>query len=341
MPRKTEQHTYFTEEKWEKVNSFNKKLMDDYMRYCRSTDKSPDTIENYFSNLRIFFLWMLDYADNKNFTDIEKFDIMNFQDWMITDQHLSSNRIRQLKSTVSSLSNYICDMLDKKFPDFRNIVNKIKPPVKVEVRQKTVFTNEQIDYLLKYLVDHKKYMQACVVACLAASGVRKGEIIQFKVDFFDEKRYDKEAGYYITPEIRCKGAGKIGKKLTKFVIKEIMYPYFELWMKERERLGITCDELFVNKYSGVYKPIDKSTVNSLMLSISKILNLDAYCHAFRHYAATWLKRNGVETSKIRDFLGHNDSSTTEIYIDIGKEENLKDMLSFMKKKPFENDEDDD
>lgn len=335
MPRKTEQHRYYSDEKWELVNKNNKKLFEDFLRYCRSTDKSPDTIESYTSNLKIFFLWMLDNADNKDFTDIEKLDIMNWQDWMITDQGLSSNRVRQLKSTVSSLSNYICDMLDKKHPDFRNIVNKIKPPVKIEVREKTVFTNEQIDFLLKSLVDKKKYMQACLVACLAASGVRKGEIVQFKVNFFDDSRYDDDCGFYITPEIRCKGAGKVGKRMTKFIIKDIVYPYLLLWLEQRDKLGIDSEYLFINKYGGVWKPIDKSTVNSMMLTFSKILDDDAYSHAFRHYSATWLKRNGVETSKIRDFLGHNDSSTTEIYIDIGKEENLKDMLSFMKKKDID------
>jgi len=331
MPRKTVQHTYYSEEKWRLVNPFNKKLMDDFLRYCRSTDKSPDTIESYTSNLRIFFLWMLDYADNRDFVEIEKIDIMNWQDWMITEQGLSSNRVRQLKSTISSLSNYIVDMLDKKWPDFRNIVNKIKPPVKSEVREKTVFTNEQIDFLLQTLVDRKKYMQACLVACLAGSGVRKGEIVQFEVNFFDDNRYDEECGFYITPEIRCKGAGKIGKRMTKFVVKDIVYPYLLLWLEQRENLGIENKMLFVNKRNGVWKPIDKSTVNSMMITFSNILNDFAYSHAFRHYSATWLKRNGVETSKIRDFLGHNDSSTTEIYIDIGKEENLKDMLSFMKK----------
>lgn len=331
MARKTTQNSYYSPEAWEKVNPFNKKLYDDFFKYCRSTDKSPDTIDSYQSNLHIFFIWMVDNADNKNFTDIEKIDIMNFQDWMMTDKGLSSNRVRQLKSSISSLSNYICDMLDKKYPNFRNIVNKIKPPVKQEVRKKTVLTNEQVEDLLKQLVDKKKYCQACLVACLAASGVRKGEIIQFKVDFFDDSRFDKESGFYITPEIRCKGAGRRGKISTKFIIKDIMYSYFELWMKQREELGIINDALFVVKRDGEWQPITKNTVNSYMEYFCKLTNIDIYSHAFRHFAATWLKKNGVEISKIRDFLGHNDSSTTEIYIDIGKEENLKDMLDFMKK----------
>lgn len=331
MSRKTVQHRYFTEEKWAEVNKENKQLYDEFFVYCRSTDKSPDTIESYASNLRIWFLWMLDYANNKRFYDITKRDIMNFQDWMMNKQGLSSNRVRQLKSSVSSMSNFIVDMLDKEYPDFKNIVNKIKPPAKQSVREKTVLSNEQVEELLKKLVDMKKYQQACLLACLAGSGVRKGEIIQFKVNFFDDSRYDEESGFYVTAEIRTKGAGRAGKIMSKFVIKDIIYPYLQLWLKQREELGINCEELFVSKYGGETKPASKDTVDSFMLTFSKLTGLDIYCHAFRHYAATWLKKNGVEISKIRDFLGHNDSSTTEIYIDIGKEDNLKDMLGFMKK----------
>jgi len=330
LARKTVQHKYFTEEKWALVNQENKQLYDEFFTYCRSTDKSPDTIESYQSNLKIFFLWMLDNAGNKRFYDITKRDIMNFQDWMMNKQELSSNRVRQLKSSISSMSNYICDMLDKEYPDFRNIVNKIKPPTKQDVRKKTVITNEQVEELLKILVEKKKYCQACLVACLAGSGVRKGEIIQFKVDFLTDATYDADSGFYITPEIRTKGAGRKGKVMTKFVIKDIVYPYLQLWLKQREELGITNEELFVVNYQG-WQPAEKHTIDSWMLTFSKILGIDAYAHAFRHYAATWLKKNGVEISKIRDFLGHNDSSTTEIYIDIGKEDNLKNMLDFMKK----------
>lgn len=330
MPRKTEQHRYWSQEKWDKVNEKNKKLFNDFLRYCRSTDKSPETIDSYESNLHIFFIWMLENADNKSFFDIKKYDIMNFQDWMVNTQNLSSNRVRQLKSTISSMSNFICDMLDEEYPNFKNIVNKIKPPAKQEVREKTVLTNEQIENLLNILVENKKYCQACLVACLAASGVRKGEIIQFKTDFLTDERYDEDTGFYITPEIRCKGAGKKGKRMTRFVIRDIVDPYLKLWLEQRKELGITHDNLFVVNYNG-YQPADKHTVDSWMLTFSKLLKTDVYAHAFRHYAATWLKKNGVEISKIRDFLGHNDSSTTEIYIDIGKEDNLKGMLDFMKK----------
>jgi integrase/recombinase XerD len=195
MPRKTEQHRYWSQEKWDRVNEKNKKLFNDFLRYCRSTDKSPDTIDSYESNLGIFFIWMLENADNKSFFDIKKYDIMNFQDWMVNTQNLSSNRVRQLKSTISSMSNFICDMLDEEYPNFKNIVNKIKPPAKQEVREKTVLTNEQIENLLNILVENKKYCQACLVACLAASGVRKGEIIQFKTDFLTDERYDEDTDF--------------------------------------------------------------------------------------------------------------------------------------------------
>lgn len=329
MARKTKQNTYVTDEKWKLVNEENKQLYTDFISFCRSTDKSPATLEVYDSNIKIFMIWLLNNAKNKSIINLTKRDVMSFQDWMINTQKLSPARVRHLRASVSSMCNFICDILDEEYPNFRNIINKIKAPAKQDVREKTILSDEQIDNLLKILVDLKRYQQACLVACLSASGVRKGEIIQFKVGFFDENKLVH--GMYITPEIRTKGPGSQGKKLSKFIIKDIAKPYFVLWMKQREELGITSEYLFVHKVKGEWKPHTDTTIESSMQTFTKLINEDVYCHCFRHYAATWLRKNDVPIDQIRDFLGHQSSDITKIYIDIGTEDNLKDMLGFMNK----------
>lgn len=190
---------------------------------------------------------------------------------------------------------------------------------------------KQVEKLIEMLIKDKKYQQACFVACLAASGVRKSEILQFKVSFFTENSLDEE-GMYHTPKIRTKGHGKLGKPLVKFIIKDIVKHAFDLWIEERKQLGIDTDDLFVVKHKDKWYPAKVSTVNGWMNKFSKIIGEDCYTHAFRHYAATWLKRNGATIDQIKDFLGHNDTSTTQIYIDIDGAENMKGMLSFMHKK---------
>ena len=52
------------------------------------------------------------FAKNKDFVDIKKRDIMNFQNYLIK-QGLSPARIRVLRSSISSLSNFIENILDE------------------------------------------------------------------------------------------------------------------------------------------------------------------------------------------------------------------------------------
>ncbi len=330
MARTTMHNSYVTEENWAEVSQDNKQLFKDFIDYCKTEDKSPATVKVYTSNIKIFLVWVLHYSKNKRFVDMTKRDVMQFQNWMVNVMSMSPARVRNLRASVSSMSNFIEDILDDEYPDFKNILSKIKPPAKQLVREKTVLSNEKVGELLKKLVDAKEYQKACFVACLAASGVRKGEVINFQVSFFNDKALDEE-GMYHTPKMRTKGHGKLGKQMIKYIIKDIVQPYFELWMKERTELGIAGDDLFVVKHQEIWCPIKIGTVNGWMGYFSKLIEEDCYSHAFRHYSATYLKKNGATIDQIKEFLGHNDTATTQIYIDISSSENLKGMLDFMHK----------
>ena len=116
------------------------------------------------------------------------------------------------------------------------------------------------------------------------------------------------------------------------IIKDIVDKYLQLWKKERDSLDIDNEYLFVTTHGGKYTAASETTVDYWMEKLTRITGIDNYAHCYRHYSATWLKRNGVEIDVIQNFMGHNDSSTTALYIDIGSEENLKGMLDFMNNK---------
>lgn len=316
-----------TDEEWKLVSEENKLLLDDFLMHIEAEDISPTTIRGYKSDLRIVFNWFRQYAKNKEFFDIKKTDVSRFQSWCL-GQEMSPARIRRLRSAMSSLSNYIEKMLDEDYPNFRNIINKIKAPTLSFVREKTIFSEEEINDLLDSLVKKGDYQLACLVAVLAGSGMRKSEVIQCKMDWFFGEPTIFE-GMYLSPEISTKGRGKLGKRMKKMIIKDITDKYLKLWKNKRDELGIECESLFVSSYKGECIPATGSTIDYWMDKLTKITGVDNYAHCYRHYAATWLKRNGVEIDVIRDFFGHESSETTAIYVDIGSEENLKGMLSFM------------
>lgn len=327
VARKTKRMEEVTDDQWNLVNKQNKSLVEEFIDYCVTVDRSPQTIIGYTSDLRILMNWLREYCDNKEFFDINKRDVSKFQNWCIK-QGLSPSRIRRLKSSASSCANYIENMMDEDYPHFRNIINKIPAPNLSFVREKTILSEDQINDLMNSLVESGNIQHACFVAVLAASGMRKSEIVQCDMNWFFGEPNIVE-GMYISPQIRTKGKGVGGKKLNKYVICAIADKYLKMWEEERKRLGIEHESLFVTKRNGIWERIQITTVDSWMRTFTIMTNIDIYCHSFRHYSGTWLKRNGVELSQIRDFFGHEDSSTTEIYIDIGKEENLKGMLKFL------------
>ena len=45
-----------TEAKWEKVSKENKRLLKDFLDYCKASDKSPQTRYQYERQLKIFLV---------------------------------------------------------------------------------------------------------------------------------------------------------------------------------------------------------------------------------------------------------------------------------------------
>lgn len=322
MARKTVKHSIVNEDEWDKVNQDNKNLYNEFINYLKSTDKSPKTIFVYDSNLKIFFIWLLKNGNNKSFIDIKKRDIINFQNWLVNELKVSPARTRNLRASISSLSNYIETILDDEYPDFRNIINKIPAPSLEPVREKTILEDEQVESLLNKLVEIQDYQKACFIALVAFGGARKSELVQFKKSFFNNDAVVH--GMYKTPKIRQKGRGQAGKREVKYVIKSLFDKYLNLWLEQRKELRIPeeIDELFVIKRLGEWKPIETCTIDSWFKTFSDMLNIDIYCHGFRHYFATSLAKQNVPVSKIKTLMNHESSATSEIYIDIEDEENL-------------------
>lgn len=296
------------------INEQNKKLMSDFSDYLISTDRNYSTVKAYESDLLIFFCWNLKNNGNKYFADLKKRDIAAFQKYAMTEWQWSSNRLARVKSTLSSLSNYIENMLDDELPDYRPIIRKIESPVKQAVREKTIVTDKEVDMVLRELVKNKKYQQACAFALAAFSGARKSELLLFKCSYFTDDNIMDGASLYRTPEkIRTKGRGKAGKLLTKYTLLDFK-KYYDLWMKERERLGLTeNDSLFVNTETG--ETLRASALDSYTNVISKILGKPFYFHALRHQLCTRLMKIGIPTDTIQEYFGWANIAMISTYND--------------------------
>lgn len=311
---------------WDKVSDENKELVKDFIRYCKSNDKSSQTIHQYEEWLKVFFCWNYTENDNKFFINLKKRDFVYYFGWC-RDHEMSSNRIAALKSVLSSLSSEIELLYEDEYPTFKNQLRGLEPVHISTVREKTVLSNEQIINILNTLMEKEEYQTACYLALACSSGSRKAELIQMKTSFFTEEREVFNGYMYCTPEIRSKGRGKKGKLIKKYVIKESFKPYFDKWMEYREKNGINSEYLFVTKKDGVLIPATISTANSFAAKISKIFNIDYYSHSSRHFFCTLLKRKKLPDDVITQIFSWSSSDMISIYSDIPEEEILGEFFN--------------
>ena len=331
MARKTNRVLTTTEEEIKLIREENIELMDEFLEYLEATDHSPRSINVYKNNLHIFFVYCQKHLKNKDFVDIKKRDIMSFQNYMVKN-NLGAARIKNIKSTLSSISNFIESVLEDEEPKwegFRNIINKIPSPTADPVREKTILEDEDCQRLLDYLVENKKYQQACVFALAWASGRRKSELLRIKRSYITDETLMFGSLYKSPEKISTKGRGKMGKMLHAYILKSKFKKYYDLWMEERERLGVPddIDDIFVSKKKDGWKPMKISTLDSWSDSFGKFLGVDFYFHCMRHNFCTSLCKANIPPSVIKDIIGWSSENMISIYNDTDISEEIGKYFS--------------
>lgn len=322
MARPTVYNHITTPELINEIYIENKELYEDFLSYLSSVDRSVKTISSYRSDLEIFFVWNLQKNNNKDFIEITKREFSRFQDNALNTWMWSPNRVRRVKSVISSLSNYIENILDeeKKYTGYRSIIKKIENPVNELVREKTVITDEEIDKLLTDLVDAKEYQKACVIALAGMSGSRKSELMRFKVEYFTNDNIVFES-LFKTPKITTKGRGKNGKLLHKYVLLDFK-KYLDLWMEKRKELGIESEWLFVTKHNGEWNQMKISTLDGWTDKFTEMLGSSFYFHMLRHYLCTKLSKLSLPPSIIQEYFGWNSQDMITRYVDTDASDNF-------------------
>lgn len=308
-----------SKEKLAQVNPDNIQLENDFLDYLSSVDRSKGTIFQYRANLHVFWCWNLEFNKNKFFVDLTKREFSKFQSHAINVWGWSPKRIRTVKATVSSLSNYIENILDDEYEGYKSIINKIESPADSTVRTKIIFTESELQKLLDTLVENENYDIACMVSLAMNSGRRKAELTRFKVSYFDKSNLICNGALYKTPEkMVTKGKGSRGKLLDVYTLAKPFQPYLDLWLEQRKKLHIRSEWLFPKihcngKYSN--EPIPITKLDYWTTKISAILDKPFYWHSLRHFFTTKLSEANLPESIIQEIVGWESSDMVRLYND--------------------------
>lgn len=315
MPRKTKMNKITSPEKLAAVNQKNLRLKEEFLMYLRSQQCSEGTIRGYNNDLNIMCVFILEELDNKEFRLLTKRDIIRFQNWMISHEN-SPARIRRVKAAMSSLANYCEDILaddDPDYDNYRSIVRKIKNPPLKPVREKTIWSYDELEELLAILIERERFDLACFLALGMYSGRRKSELCRFKVTDFTEDHLVADGALYKSDPIKTKGRGG-GKYIPCYTLAKRFQPYLDLWMKARQKAGVKSEWLFPNPLDPT-EHIPLSTANSYMNTLDRMTGKAMYAHSLRHAFTTLLSESGLPDSVIQALIGWDDPSMVACYSD--------------------------
>lgn len=299
-------------------------------RFLKEKDRkcSDKTIYGYTSDLEMFFSWNYLNNDNKYFPLIKKIEFSDFFNYCVSELKWGSARFGRMRSCLSGLADFIIKYYDEEFPSYRNFIKEtIEAMPKVAARKKTILKEEEIDNILKWLLSEDRYQEACLLSLAITCGARISELIQFTTDLIDENNtvFD-DVFLETTDEIRTKGFGKEGHRMTKYIIKDEFLPIYKSWLKQREEILLgsksKTNHIFIKKDG---KPAATQTINRWLKSWEEKIGKDIYMHSFRHYFVTHLTRLGLSSDFIIEIMGWKTGDMYKIYNDLSaKDKKWKD-----------------
>lgn len=318
--RKTKMNTITSDELLAQVNPDNAALLRDFLDYMRSVQRSDTTIHAYESDIQIAWVWCLQNNNNTFFVNWTKRNVVAYQNWLLNNNENSPARIRRLKASLSSLSNYIESVLDDEFPNFRNIINKVENPINQPVREKTVWEDDELEQLLDKLTEKEEYEKACYLALAMYSGRRKAELCRFRISDFDADKLVCGGALYKSAPIKTKGRGG-GKMISCYTLAKKFNPYLQRWIEYREKNNIESEWLFPNP-KDASDHIAISTANSWSNTFTRISGKQAYIHSLRHYFTTSLARAGIPDGVIQSIVSWESGDMVKLYKDIDADEEI-------------------
>ena len=128
MGRKTKMNSITSPELLAQVNPENTQLLEDFKDYLRSVQRSETTIAGYENDIQIAFVWCLQHNNNAFFVNWTKRNIVAYQNWLLNSNENSPARVRRLKASLSSMSNFVVNIFKYEFTKLRNIINIVENP---------------------------------------------------------------------------------------------------------------------------------------------------------------------------------------------------------------------
>jgi len=279
----------------------NKDYIDKFIDYISNERKySLHTIRAYTNDLNIFFNFLSNYNHKLNIINIDR-SIIHLYIQSISKKKIGGKTLQRKVSSIKSFYKFLSDRELIKY----NISDLIQIP-KADRKLPNFLSQKEIAKLMSLpdLSTYKGVRDKSVLEVLYSTGLRISELISIEISNISQ----------IKRTIKVLGKGS--KERYALLGKEALIS-IENYLIIRCKLYPNKDNFFL------YPCLNKSKLNHIstraMFNIVKkyLVNISnnekLSPHSLRHSFATHLLENGADLLAVKDMLGHEDLSSTQIY----------------------------
>lgn len=308
--------TYATPEKLEKVNPKNVELIRKYFVF-KNMNLSDSSKTSYQSDFNQWLVYIMENYENRYILDIIDEDVDDMidllEDFVAFCTSVLGNNERRIQRRMSSISSFFL-YLRKKRKIRENPIDfldrpKVSTGEKLQIKQ-TFLTKEQVEEIRKGLKEIGDLQLELFFEFGLSTMARANAISNVKIEQinFEKNRVEdvlEKEGYRVT---------LFPSQRTMDLIKQ--------WLKYREEQGIENEYLFITKYGGQWKKVEKSTLQSSWIKkIGNIIGIpELHCHDLRHSGSNLLYHSGMKLEDVSLLLNHKGTDVTKNhYLEVNKD----------------------
>ena len=283
-------------------------MLNEYLEYLEyERHYSSYTTDNYERDIEEF----LDYLEREsiNYLKLEYSDIRLYLAYLKEEKHEKSTSISRKLSALRSYYKYLCSNNKVK----TNLFNLISSPKK-EQKLPRYFEYNELEELFN-VPDLETYLgqrDRLVLELLYATGIRVGELVKIKLKDINKSER--------TILIHGKGSKERIVNYGEYA-SDILNIYLNDGYKELNKFN--SNYLVLNNQGRV---ITERGIRYILTNLIKKTSLHKNIspHMLRHSFATHLLNEGCDILSVKELLGHESISSTQIYTHITNDR-LKDI----------------
>lgn len=297
-----------TDDLWQLVNDDYRNLVEEFVSV---QNHSPQTKKQYISGLRQFGHYIKESMNNKPLYKVTKRDFLRYISYLRDNRKMSSSAMGLKKACVSSLCNYIENVVADEMEEyklFRNFTRGLPAIPKNIVYEKVKVTQEEYQEMMKVLENDENYLGMAWLATAFNVGARRSEIIQFKTEILDYP-LSEDSTFIYSHNVRLKGRGEDGK-IEPYMINREALQYMKLWIEKRE---YESEYIFTTKYNGKIVQMSPSWADYFCSNVlSDILGRRINPHLFKASCITHLLESGIKLELVSKYIAHHENVATTI-----------------------------